>query len=69
MVEQNFLIPEPSPGSAATPLCNNRCHKINVRLQERRNQALKWELLRQAGTQETFVKIAKEVSMPPVVNI
>ncbi|CAB1096682.1 unnamed protein product [Ectocarpus sp. CCAP 1310/34] len=35
--------------------------QVNVKLQERRNEALKWELLRQGGCQETFDSIAKEV--------
>lgn len=37
--------------------------QVNVKLQERRNEALKWELLRQGGSQEKFDSIAKEVSM------
>lgn len=36
---------------------------MNVKLQERRNEALKWELLRQGGTQEKFDSIAKEVGL------
>eukprot|EP00903_Cladosiphon_okamuranus_P011997 g11266.t1 len=35
--------------------------QVNVKLQERRNEALKWELLRQGGCQEKFDNIAKEV--------
>lgn len=35
--------------------------QVNVKLHERRNEALKWELLRQGGCQETFDSIAKEV--------
>lgn len=35
--------------------------QVNVKLHERRNEALKWELLRQGGCQETFDNIAKEV--------
>ncbi|CAM9208018.1 unnamed protein product, partial [Scytosiphon promiscuus] len=35
--------------------------QVNVKLQERRNEALKWELLRQGGCQEKFDSIAKEV--------
>ncbi|CAM9447460.1 unnamed protein product, partial [Hapterophycus canaliculatus] len=34
---------------------------VNVKLQERRNEALKWELLRQGGCQEKFESIAQEV--------
>ncbi len=36
--------------------------QVNVKLQERRNEALKWELLRQGGCQEKFDSIAQEVS-------
>lgn len=41
-------------------VCRRRL-QVNVKLQERRNEALKWELLRQGGSQEKFDDIAKEV--------
>lgn len=47
-----------------TPDGRNVCHdyhQVNVKLQERRNEALKWELLRQGGSQEKFEVISKEV--------
>lgn len=34
-----------------------------MKLHERRNEALKWELLRQGGCQEKFDNIAEEVCM------
>lgn len=37
---------------------------MNVKLQERRNEALKWELLRQGGSQDKLEGIAKEVGIP-----